>query len=275
MPQHIRAIVITGNGTNCEMEMAHACRLAGFDEVEIVHLSELLCGQKKLDDYHFLNLPGGFLDGDDLGSAKAGANRILHASVAGGKERLFDQFLRFIGEGKLILGVCNGFQLLVKLGMLPGFDEHYDRQAVTLTYNDSGRFEDRWVHLRIDPASPCVFTRGLKGLYLPVRHGEGKFIARDEGVLERLHRERLVAAQYSDENYREATPDYPANPNGSVDGIAGICNTTGRIFGLMPHPEAYLHRTNHPRWTREELPEEGMGLALFRRAADFLRSDDF
>ena len=275
MPERIRAIVVTGNGTNCEMEMAHACRLAGFDEVEIVHLSELLCGEKTLDDYHFLNLPGGFLDGDDLGSAKAGANRILHASVAGKKERLFDQFLRFIGEGKLILGVCNGFQLLVKLGMLPGFDGHYDRQAVTLTFNDSGRFEDRWVHLRVDPASPCIFTRGLRGLYLPVRHGEGKFIARDEGILERLHRERLIAVQYSAEDYREATQDYPANPNGAVDGIAGICNATGRIFGLMPHPEAFLHRTNHPRWTREELPEDGMGLALFRNAAAFLRSVAF
>ncbi len=275
MPERIRAIVVTGNGTNCEMEMAHACRLAGFDEVEIVHLSELLCGQKRLDDYHFLNLPGGFLDGDDLGSAKAGANRILHASIAGGKERLFDQFLRFIGEGKLILGVCNGFQLLVKLGMLPGFDGHYDRQAVTLTFNDSGRFEDRWVHLRIDPASPCIFTQGLRGLYLPVRHGEGKFVTLDEGALERLHRERLIVVQYSDENYREATLEYPANPNGAVDGIAGICNATGRIFGLMPHPEAFLHRTNHPRWTREELPEEGMGLALFRNAAAFLRSAAF
>lgn len=275
MPERIKAIVITGNGTNCEMEMAHACRLAGFDEVEIVHLSELLCGSKQLDDYHFLNLPGGFLDGDDLGSAKAGANRILHASVKGRAERLFDQFLRFIDQGKLILGVCNGFQLLVKLGMLPGFDGCYNRQTVTLTYNDSGRFEDRWVHLRIDPASPCVFTRGLKGLYLPVRHGEGKFIAGDKDVLGRLHRERLIAVRYSDEDYRETALDYPANPNGAEDGIAGICNTTGRIFGLMPHPEAFLHRTNHPRWTREELPEEGMGLALFRRAADFLRSNDF
>ncbi|MEW6333319.1 MAG: phosphoribosylformylglycinamidine synthase subunit PurQ [Thermodesulfobacteriota bacterium] len=275
MPQHIRAIVITGNGTNCEMEMAHACRLAGFDTVEIVHLSELLCGSKRLDDYHFLNLPGGFLDGDDLGSAKAGANRILHASVAGGQGRLFDQFLRFIGEGKLILGVCNGFQLLVKLGMLPGFDGQYDRQAVTLSFNDSGRFEDRWVHLRVASASPCVFTRGLGELYLPVRHGEGKFIPRDEGVLERLHRERLIAVQYSDGCDSGPTLDYPANPNGSVDGIAGICDATGRIFGLMPHPEAFLHRTNHPRWTREALPEEGMGLSLFRNAADFLRSPGF
>jgi phosphoribosylformylglycinamidine synthase len=272
MPQPIRAIVITGNGTNCETEMAHACRLGGFDEVEIVHISELLCGGKRLDDYHFLNLPGGFLDGDDLGSAKAGANRILHAAVAEGQEKLFAQFTRFIAAGKLILGVCNGFQLLVKLGMLPGFDGQYDRQTATLTFNDSGRFEDRWVHLRVDPASPCIFTRGLRGLYLPVRHGEGKFVAQDEGILGRLHRERLIALDYSDERYEDATPDYPANPNGSVDGIAGICNQTGRIFGMMPHPEAFLHRTNHPRWTREELPEEGMGVALFRNAALFLRS---
>ena len=272
MATKIRAIVITGNGTNCEMEMAHACRLAGFDEVRIVHISELLCGAKRLDDYDFLNLPGGFLDGDDLGSAKAGANRILHAPVAGTLEKLFDQFVRFIAAGKLILGVCNGFQLLVKLGMLPGFDGHYDRQGVTLTFNDSGRFEDRWVHLRIDPASPCIFTRGISGLYLPVRHGEGKFVPQDEAVLARLHRENLIALEYSEDGYPKATQDYPANPNGSVDGIAGICNATGRIFGLMPHPEAYTHRTNHPRWTREELPEEGMGLALFRNAADFLRS---
>ncbi len=272
MQQRIKAIVITGNGTNCEMEMAHACRLAGFDEVEIVHISELLCGGKRLDDFHFLNLPGGFLDGDDLGSAKAGANRILHAAVAGSEEKLFAQFTRFIAAGKLILGVCNGFQLLVKLGMLPGFDGQYDRQRVTLTFNDSGRFEDRWVYLRVDPASPCIFTRGIAGITLPVRHGEGKFVTQDEEIRERLHRERLIALQYSDENRLNPTQDYPANPNGSMDGIAGICNQTGRIFGMMPHPEAYLHRTNHPRWTREELPEEGMGLALFRNAAAFLRS---
>ena len=272
MPQQIKAIVITGNGTNCEMEMAHACRLAGFD-AEIVHISELLSGLKRLDDYHFLNLPGGFLDGDDLGSAKAGANRILHAPIAGSPEKLFAQFTRFIAAGKLILGVCNGFQLLVKLGMLPGFDGSTDRQTATLTFNDSGRFEDRWIHLRADAASPCVFTKGLKGLTLPVRHGEGKFVPLDEDVLGRLHREHLICLQYSDERSEEATLDYPANPNGSVDAVAGICNETGRIFGLMPHPEAFLHRTNHPRWTREELPEEGAGLTLFRNAAAFLRSD--
>ena len=271
MPRKVKSIVITGNGTNCEMEMAHACRLAGSDEVDIVHLSMLLYGEKSLDDYHFLNLPGGFLDGDDLGSAKAGANRILHAQVKGKSEILYEQFARFIAEGKLILGVCNGFQLLVKLGMLPGFDGDYRTQTVTLTYNDSGRFEDRWVYLRINRDSPCVFTKNRERLYLPVRHGEGKFIAKDEHILERLHDSRQVPVQYTHHDYLNIAMDYPSNPNGSIDGIAGICNATGRIFGLMPHPEAYLHYTNHPRWTREKLPEEGMGLDIFKNAVDFAR----
>jgi phosphoribosylformylglycinamidine synthase len=279
MPRKVKAIVITGNGTNCEMEMAHACRLAGADQVDIVHISQLLYREKKLDDYHFLNLPGGFLDGDDLGSAKAGANRILHAAVqtdhTAAQETLHDQFRRFIGAGKLILGVCNGFQLLVKLGTLPGFDGDYFRQTATLTFNDSGRFEDRWVYLATNAASPCVFTRGVKSLYLPVRHGEGKFIAKDRAALKRIHEDQRVVVQYSDEHCRTATMDYPYNPNGAVDAIAGICDETGRIFGLMPHPEAYLHYTNHPRWTREKLPEEGMGLALFKNAVKFIRSREF
>jgi len=275
MPKRVKSIVITGNGTNCEMEMAHACRLAGSDEVDIVHISVLLYGEKSLDDYHFLNLPGGFLDGDDLGSAKAGANRILHAKVKGNSEILYDQFARFIAQGKLILGVCNGFQLLVKLGTLPGFDGDYRTQTVTLTFNDSGRFEDRWVYLRTNRDSPCIFTRNTEGLYLPVRHGEGKFITKDVAILERLHDDRQIAVQYSNHDFADIAMDYPVNPNGAIDGIAGICNSTGRIFGLMPHPEAYLHYTNHPRWTREKLPEEGMGLAVFKNAVDFIRSGSF
>jgi phosphoribosylformylglycinamidine synthase len=272
MPKKVKSIVITGNGTNCEMEMAHACHLAGSDIVDIVHISELLHGEKTLDNYHFLNLPGGFLDGDDLGAAKAAANRLLHARIEGGKENLYEQFARFIRQGKLILGVCNGFQLLAKLGMLPGLDDDYRNQTVTLTYNDSGRFEDRWVYLKVNQGSPCIFTKNVKGIYLPVRHGEGKFITRDEVVLERLHRDNLVVVQYSHAEYKDVATEYPANPNGSVDGIAGICDGTGRIFGLMPHPEAYLHFTNHPRWTRENLPEEGMGLAIFKNAVNFIRA---
>lgn len=271
MSKKVKSIVITGNGTNCETEMAHACRLAGSDVVDIVHISELLYGEKCLDDYHFLNLPGGFLDGDDLGSAKAGANRILHATVAGTGELLYEQFTRFIGDGKLILGVCNGFQLQVKLGLLPGFDGDYRSLTTTLTFNNSGRFEDRWVYLKVNRLSPCVFTRGMEGLYLPVRHGEGKFVTRDEEVLARLRAGGRIALQYSDATYQTPTMDYPANPNGSIDAIAGICNDTGRIFGLMPHPEAYLHYTNHPRWTRESLPEEGMGLGIFKNAVSFIR----
>ncbi|HOK06336.1 MAG TPA: phosphoribosylformylglycinamidine synthase subunit PurQ [Syntrophales bacterium] len=271
MANRVRTIVITGYGTNCEVETAHACRLAGSDTVDICHISELLWGEKRLDDYDFLNLPGGFLDGDDLGAAKAGAHRILHARVRRTGERLFDQLRRFIEAGKLILGVCNGFQLMVKLGLLPGWDGAYDRQRCTLIHNDSGRFEDRWVYLKVNPASPCVFTRGLTGLYLPVRHGEGKFIPADEGTRERLHKDGNIAVFYSDPLYRGAVMDYPANPNGSVDAVAGICDPSGRLFGLMPHPEAYLHRTNHPRWTREELPEEGMGLAIFKNAVAYLR----
>lgn len=268
----VRSIVISGYGTNCEMEMAHACRLGGSEVVDIVHINDLISGEKRLDDYHFLNLPGGFLDGDDLGAAKAGANRIQYAKVSGRNEYLFDQLLRFIEQGKLILGVCNGFQLMVKLGLIPNLSGRHRDQEVTLTFNDSGRFEDRWVYLKLNPKSPCVFTRGMEGVYLPVRHGEGKFIPKDPGVLKELKDKELIVLQYSDEGFHEGVMEYPLNPNGSVNAIAGICDKTGRLLGMMPHPEAYLHRTNHPRWTREALPEEGMGVAFFRNAVEYVRN---
>ena len=275
MPRIVKSIVLTGNGTNCEREMAHACRLAGSDEVDIVYIHDILSGEKRLDDYHFLILPGGFLDGDDLGAAQAGANRIIHARVKGSGEPLRDQFRRFIDGGKLILGVCNGFQLMVKLGILPAVDGEYFRQTVTLTFNDSGRFEDRWVWISINEKSPCVFTRGLKKVYLPVRHGEGKFMARSAAILKRLYRQQQVVARYCTQDSDRPAMTYPDNPNGAVDAIAGICDETGRLYGMMPHPDAYTHRTNHPRWTREELPEEGMGLAFFKNAVQFIRSGEF
>jgi phosphoribosylformylglycinamidine synthase len=271
MGKEVRSIVITGYGTNCEVEMAHACRLGGAEVVDIVHINELISGERRLDDYHFLNLPGGFLDGDDLGAAKAGANRIRYTRVSGKEERLYDQILRFIREGKLILGVCNGFQLMVKLGVIPNLDGDGD-QEVTLTFNDSGRFEDRWVYLKVNPESPCIFTRGMDGVYLTVRHGEGKFIPKDESVRRELKENKLIALQYSNETF-SPVQDYPLNPNGSIDAVAGICDETGRLLGMMPHPEAYLHRTNHPRWTREELPEEGMGVAFFRNAMEYVRRE--
>jgi phosphoribosylformylglycinamidine synthase subunit PurQ / glutaminase len=273
MATNVKAIVLTGYGTNCEMEMAHACRLGGADHVDIVHMSELTMGKYSLDQYHFLNLPGGFLDGDDLGAGQAGAHRWKYATVKTSGERLQEQLLRFIGNGKLILGVCNGFQLMVKTGLLPGFDHDYSTRGLRLTHNDSGHFEDRWVSLTVDGRSPCVFTKGIDTLYLPVRHGEGKFVARDESTMARVEAANLVALRYINPATGQATEKYPENPNGSPAGIAGICDPSGRLFGLMPHPEAFLHRTNHPRWTREELPEEGQGVALFRNAVEFIRAN--
>ncbi len=269
----VKSIVLAGNGINCEMEMAHACRLAGSDQVDIIYLYDLLSGKVNLDDYHFLNLPGGFLDGDDLGSAKAMAHRIKHARIAGSGERLEDVLFRFTGQGKLILGVCNGFQLMVKAGLLPALDRQYGKQEVTLTFNDSGRFEDRWVHLKVNPESPSIFSKGLQSLYLPIRHGEGKFIPEDGGILDRLSKENLITLQYAEPDGLTPTMEYPLNPNGAISAIAGICDETGRLFGMMPHPEAYLYPVNHPRWTREKVPEEGMGLALFRNAVDYIRQN--
>ena len=274
MANKVKAIVLTGNGTNCEMEMAHACKLAGADKIDIVHISQLLFGEKRLSDYNFLNLPGGFLDGDDLGSAKAGANRFLHAPISGADEMLIEELLKFISAGGLILGVCNGFQLMVKLGLLPALGDNFTKQSTTLTYNDSGRFEDRWVHLKADLQSPCVFTKGLDAVYYPVRHGEGKFIPDSAATLAAIKKKSLAVFRYCDAD-GAPTMDYPDNPNGSLQAIAGICNESGRLFGLMPHPEAFLHRTNHPRWTRENLPEEGQGLAIFKNAVSFIRSGDF
>jgi len=270
--KQVKAIVITGYGTNCENEMAHACHLAGA-EADIVHISRIIEGEVSLDPYHFLNLAGGFLDGDDLGAGQAGAHRLKYAKVKKTGKAVFEQITRFIKEGKLILGVCNGFQLMVKTGLLPGFDQKYDERAVSLTYNDSGRFEDRWVDMIVDSASPCVFTRGIERIYLPIRHGEGKFVSRDQTVMERIEAEKLVPLRYCDPETGEPTLTYLDNPNGSPGGIAGLCDPTGRIFGLMPHPEAFVHRTHHPRWTREELPEEGAGLALFRNGIEFIRKN--
>lgn len=274
MAKKIRSLVIAGNGTNCEREVVEACRLAGSEVAESLHIAELLAGRVKLEDYHFLNLAGGFLDGDDLGSAKAGANRLLNAPVTGGGKSLAEQIAQFIEDGKLIMGVCNGFQLMVKMGLLPAAEGDYKTQRCTLTHNDSGRFVDRWVSLKGDPDSPCVYTRGIDHIYLPVRHGEGKFVVESDATLRQIERKHLAALHYTDAQ-GHPTMKFPDNPNGSIAAIAGVCDTSGRLFGLMPHPEAYLHYTHHPRWTREKetLPDEGMGLWLYQNAIRFIREE--
>lgn len=264
----ISSLVITGYGTNCEVECAHAARKAGSDSADIVHFSDIVQGRTLLDDYNFLIFPGGFLDGDDLGAAQAAAQRWKYAVPAKG-EPLVDQLLAFIKKGGLILGICNGFQLLVKLGLLPALDELYLDRQVSLAHNASARYEDRWCRLAVNRQSPCIFTKGLDSLYIPVRHGEGKLVAKDEATLGRLVTENLVVLQYAHPESGAPTEEYPYNPNGSPLGIAGLCDPSGRIFGLMPHPEAYNHPTNHPGWTRGE--SGVLGLAIFENAIRFLR----
>jgi len=268
MPSEVKALVITGFGLNCEAETAHAFRLAGAVP-EQVHLNDLLDGHRRLDEFHILAFIGGFSFGDHIASGRVLANRLEH--------RLNEPLQRFIAHGKLIIGICNGFQTMVKLGILPGLDGDYRSQLVTLTWNDTGVFRDAWVHLVVERDCTCVFTRGLERLDLPIRHGEGKFVTLDQKVLERLENERLVALRYADPTTGEPTSRYPHNPNGSEAAIAGICDPTGRVFGMMPHPEAYLFPWNHPHWSRWQVsgdpPQEGGGLAVFRNAVAFAREN--
>ncbi len=263
-----KSLVLFGNGINCEYETAHAHRTVGFD-VELLHINSLLEDIKKIHNYAFLNLPGGFLDGDDLGSAKAQAVRWKYQKIDGSKRRFVDELVEFVSAGKIILGICNGFQLLVKTGLLPGLKGEYHKQTVTLTFNDSGKFEDRWVYLKFNKFSRCIFTKDIDTIYLPVRHGEGKLVADSSNTFKEIKESGHIVMQYSDEK-GFVTDEYPYNPNGSIQSIAGLCDVTGRIFGLMPHPEAFVHYTQHPRWTREKLKEEGDGLKIFRNAYKYV-----
>lgn len=255
----VKAIVLTGFGINCDLETQHALGLAGA-QAERVHLNDVIDGLKPLESYHILAVPGGFSFGDDIASGRVLANRLRY--------KLGESLRAFVADGKLIIGICNGFQVLVKSGLLPCMDGVCEQQ-VTLTWNDSGRFEDRWVALRPDPGTRCVWLKGIERLELPVRHGEGKFVPRDDAMLERLRSDGHVALRYCRGDGSPAKGAFPANPNGSLDDIAGICDASGRVFGLMPHPEAYVQRTNHPCWTRKDLPEQGMGVQVFRNAVEY------
>ena len=262
--QKPRSLVLFGNGINCEYETSYAHKLVGF-KPDLLHINALMENPRVIHRYSFINLPGGFLDGDDLGAAKAQAVRWKYKTIGDTGKKFIDEIVKFVGDGKIVLGICNGFQLLVKTGLLPGFDGVYGTQPVTLTFNDLGKFEDRWVYLKVNRNSNCIFTKDMDKIYLPVRHGEGKFVTDNPESLARIQKDGHMALQYADEN-GNVTMAYPLNPNGSAEAVAGICDSTGRIFGLMPHPEAYVTYTQHPRWTREELEKEGDGLKIFRNA---------
>ncbi len=265
----VKTLVITGYGTNCEVESAHAARQSGADIADIAYFSDLVAGRVRLGDYNFLIFPGGFLDGDDLGAAQAAALRWKFAHTKDG-EPIVSQLRSFFDAGGLVLGICNGFQLLVKLGLLPAIGGKYFERQVSLTLNDSAKFEDRWVRLKANPDCPCVFTKGIDTLDLPVRHGEGKLVPMDEEVMRAIVDGNLIALQYADPASGEVTMDYPGNPNGSPLGIAGLTDPSGRVLGLMPHPEAFNHVTNHPGWTRGEAGT--LGTALIDNAVAYLRA---
>ncbi|HLI09040.1 MAG TPA: phosphoribosylformylglycinamidine cyclo-ligase [Ktedonobacteraceae bacterium] len=258
----VRALVLRAPGINCDRETAHACRLAGF-ATDLLHINQLVGEPQRLLDYAFLVIPGGFSYGDDLG---AGTLLAKHLTLY-----LGPQLQRFIDEGRPVLGICNGFQVLVRAGLLPGKVDNEATSRASLTNNASARFECRWVRLA-PQQSVCVFTRNINTLIeLPVAHGEGQFVLEDEAQLARLRRSGQIALTYasrSDENSEDVP--YPDNPNGSPGNIAGICNAQGNVFGLMPHPERYVHPFQHP--LRRAAPDgHGDGLQIFKNAYTYAR----
>ncbi len=260
-----RVIVLRTAGTNCDMESAFAFRSAGA-EAELVHINSLKDGTRTLKNYHILVIPGGFTYGDDIASGKLLANELKYTLLASIKE--------FLSQDKLIIGICNGFQVLVKSGLLPGLKGD-SRIEATLNLNNSARFEDRWVYLRMEKGksrrAKCAWTKYVKDkIYLPIAHAEGKFIPKDKKTLGRLKDNGQVIFRYA--NAKGVSDGYPWNPNGSVDDIAGICDPTGKILGMMPHPERFIQKTQHPRWTREKLSDEGDGLAVFRSGVDYIKN---
>ena len=260
----VRVLILTGLGLNCEAETEAAFRMVGASP-ERIHLLDVLEGNgaPRLADYSILAFIGGFAFGDHMGAGFVFANKI--------RWRLYDQLLEFIDGGGMALGICNGFQTMTRLGMLPGLDGDYRTPRATLAPNDRLGYRDAWIRLKFDEASPCIWTRGLDTMELPARHGEGKFVTESMELLERLESTRQITARYVDPNGKP-TQEWPHNPNGSPHAVAGVCDPSGRLFGLMPHPDAYLYPFHHPGWKRRELeqtlPEEGEGLAIFRNGVD-------
>ena len=252
-----RALILRAPGTNCDEETAAAWALAGAS-AETWHVGRLMEGPAALDQFQVLTLPGGFSYGDDLGAGRIFATRL--GTILG------DSLQRLRDRGGLVLGICNGFQVLVRAGLLPGGPA---QGLATLARNDSGHFEARWVRLA-PVAGRTPFLTDDEPIDLPVAHGEGKFLNADSADLVRLEASGQIVLRYLDSN-QQPTQSYPDNPNGSPGAVAGIIDSTGRIFGLMPHPERNIEPWHHPRWTRHGLGAEGDGLRIFRNAVAAFR----
>ncbi len=263
--QEVEVLIPTGLGLNCEAETEAAFRAVGANPVR-VHLLDLLDGshEKAIAEYPVLAFVGGFSFGDHMGAGFVFANKI--------RSKLYDALLRFIENDGLAFGVCNGFQTMVRLGMIPGMDGDYKTPRATLAPNERLGYRNAWVTLSFDSASPCLWTQGIERMDLPARHGEGRFITESDELHERMRAGGQLVAHYLDDDGKP-TEEWPQNPNGSREGVAGVCDPSGRLFGLMPHPDAYLYPFQHPQWRRrkaldEALPEEGEGLAIFRNGVD-------
>jgi phosphoribosylformylglycinamidine synthase I len=257
MPQP-NVLILRAPGTNCDWETAFAFEQAGA-KAELLHVNRLLEDPALFGRFQILCIPGGFSYGDDVAAGRILANQVRH--------HLADRMAELKAEGKLILGICNGFQVLIRSGVLLGPDDENGPPA-TLTCNDSGKFEDRWVRLAIR-GTKSVFLRGIDALYLPVAHAEGKFVTRDQQVLGQLEAGEQLVLRYVPQRPGADGAAYPDNPNGSVADVAGLCDPTGRVLGLMPHPERHIDPTHHPRWTRGEAGPVGDGLQVFRNAVEY------
>ncbi len=257
-----RTLILRTAGVNCDRETAHAFELAG-SAVEFIHVNRLLENPKQLADFQIVAFPGGFSYGDDIAAGRIFANQIAH--------HLHDAFHDFVASGKPVIGICNGFQVLVKTDLLPGGLASQSGQTCTLTNNDCGHFVDRWI--RVAPRSKkCIWTTDLQPFDLPIAHGEGKFVPASDAVRRALWDNDQVALVYVKPDDTTPNGAFPDNPNGSVDDIAGVCDASGLVFGLMPHPERHVSPIQHPAWTRlGKLPEEGAGLQVFRNAVRHVR----
>ena len=256
-----RVLILRAPGINCDHETQFAFQQAG-GIAQSLYVEQLLTRPQSLEDYQVLCFPGGFCYGDDLGAGRILANKI--------KVRLTEALCEFRDAGKLILGICNGFQALLQTGLL--LAEGVAGPSATLTFNQSGHFEDRWVLLGAQKNNRCVFLSEVDEMYLPVAHAEGQFVVRDPQEFQRLEAAgQLVLRYLPARGDRTQQAGYPDNPNGSMGGVAGVCDMTGRVFGLMPHPERFVDPTHHPRWTRYTEPCERDGLNVFQNAVNYFR----
>ncbi|MBL7072398.1 MAG: phosphoribosylformylglycinamidine synthase I [Candidatus Omnitrophica bacterium] len=257
-----KVIVLRTAGTNCDMETAYAFELAGA-ETELVHINALVEKRKALREYQILAIPGGFTYGDDVASGRILANEL--------RSKLEDDLVRFISKNKPVIGICNGFQVLIKMGLLPSADKIADTGVqATLTLNDSGRFDSRWVYLKKTGSEKCIWVKDFPDLVtIPIAHAEGKFVPRGADVLKDLQDNEQIVFRYTDKTGKLFGRPY--NPNGSIDDIAGICDTTGRVLGLMPHPERHISYLQHPNWRRLQNKKHklGTGLEIFRNGVKY------